>query len=319
MRWPRPFGLVGPVSRELRLTIRAANGFKDLSTPQGRKAHDACARVPCPAHRPDRSEQNEIGRANTGRRGLDTPPPRANSSEPGSAPYQAVSIRQANKFRFGGRFWSGADRRDRGVCPLWCCGRPLTDRGPKPPLPASTPRSAPDRPTAPACTFDHRGTSVRKVGARGDRLCAMAKDLLSRSAARASMVFAHLRGPLISHDRRAGHVQVMFYTLMAPARERDTQNWPSVNTANIRAAPRGRLAAPIGHSKRGENAIDTIRRGRRSRLDPTSTLSCCLRCARERSPPGRGPRGRRWRRPGRGRRPRSAGRTPGRAGPGPTR
>ncbi len=37
------FGLVGRVSRELRLTIRAANGFLDLSM-RGRTAHDECAR-----------------------------------------------------------------------------------------------------------------------------------------------------------------------------------------------------------------------------------------------------------------------------------
>lgn len=92
----RPYGLVGPVSRELRLTIRAANGSVDLSPPQGRKAHDVCARVPCPAHRPGRTEQDEIGGASAGEAGCSDPAsPGANSSEPGLAPYHGQVYRHS--------------------------------------------------------------------------------------------------------------------------------------------------------------------------------------------------------------------------------
>lgn len=64
-----------------------------------------------------------------------------------------------------------------------------------------------------------------------------ANDLLDRSEARASPVFVHLRGPLISRDRRAGHVQVVFYTLMAPSRERDPQNRSSASAARMKETP----------------------------------------------------------------------------------
>jgi hypothetical protein len=76
----------------MRLTIRAANGSTDLSS-QGRKAHDTCARAPCPAHRPGRADQDEIAGASTGEAGCTDPAsPGANSSEPGFAPYHAASV-----------------------------------------------------------------------------------------------------------------------------------------------------------------------------------------------------------------------------------
>jgi hypothetical protein len=82
------------------------------------------------------------------------------------------------------------------------CGvRPAPDRQKVPGPPAGFyAKEDPDRPAVPACTST-AVWRIRKVGARGDRLCVMAKDLPVRSAVRASPVLAHLRGPPIFRDR----------------------------------------------------------------------------------------------------------------------